>query len=247
MTWSEAVVIVVAVLAVVIVVVWRTATRLDRLHRKVVASRIALDAQLVRRAGAAHALAISGVLDPVSSLVLADAVVATDAAQGGRELAVALPDLAGFLRRDQGAASDAELLGAPGLLGGDALVHGDAPGRAIGQALAEGMPEERTQAESNLSAALRAVLADADDVAELAATEDGAALLGDLAAAWSRVHLARRFHNEAVAQAQRMRAKAGVRLLHLAGRAPMPQMVELDDVWPVELVRPGRGQGDAQG
>ena len=67
------------------------------------------------------------------------------------------------------------------------------------------------------------------------------ALVAELADAETRVLIARRFHNEAVAQAQRMRAKRGVRVLHLAGRAPMPQMVEFDDVWPAELPRPGRG------
>ena len=231
MTWSEVVVILVAIITIGVVVAWQAATRLDRLHRKVVASRIALDAQLVRRAGAAHALATSGVIDPVSALVLTDAVIATDAAQGERELLVAVPDLASLVDEHPhaGPGDQAE------------LVHGAAPPRVIGQALAEGLGEVRTHAESNLSAALRAVLADAEDVAELRSTVDGGEILTDLAAAWYRVQLARRFHNEAVAQAQRMRAKRGVRVLHLAGRAPMPQMVEFDDVWPAELPRPGRG------
>lgn len=237
MTWSEVVVVLVAVLAVGVVVAWQAATRLDRLHRKVVASRIALDAQLVRRAGAAHALASSGVVDPVSTLVLADAVIATDAAQGDRELLVAVPDLADLVNEPSGAAAGEQA----------ELVHGAAPPRVIGQALAEGLGEERTHAESNLSAALRAVLSDTEEVAELRSTVDGGEILADLAAAWYRVQLARRFHNEAVAQAQRMRAKGAVRLLRLSGRAAMPQMVEFDDVWPAELPRPGRGVVPAGG
>jgi len=53
-----------------------------------------------------------------------------------------------------------------------------------------------------------------------------------LAQACTRVQLARRFHNDAVAQAQRVRDKRVVRWAHLAGRAPVPQMVEIDDSLP---------------
>ncbi len=52
-----------------------------------------------------------------------------------------------------------------------------------------------------------------------------------------RVQLARRFHNDAVAQAQRVRRKRVVRWAHLAGRAPVPQMVEIDDTLPAGLSR----------
>ena len=66
----------------------------------------------------------------------------------------------------------------------------------------------------------------------------GDELLGTLSAAWYRAQLARRFHNEAVAQAERVRRKWWVRLFHLAGHAPMPATVELDDAAPDALVRP---------
>lgn len=216
MTWSEVVVIVVAVVGVLLVVGWRAATRLDRLHRKVVASRIALDAQLVRRASAAGDLVVAGALEPVEALLLADAVVGTGGSggQGGRELAVAVPDLADEVR-------------------------GVATGRIIGEALGEGLGPERTDAESDLSAALRGVLCSPEAVAELRTSPGIAELLESLSAAWFRVQLARRFHNEAVAQTQRMRAKWWVRAARLAGRAAMPQTVELDDAWPVGLGRPG--------
>ncbi len=64
------------VLAVLIAVAWYlsySAARLDRLHAKVEGALSALDAQLVRRAEATLELANSGVLDPASSLLLADA------------------------------------------------------------------------------------------------------------------------------------------------------------------------------
>jgi hypothetical protein len=73
MTWT---LIVLAILAVVLwgfYVSWR-ASRLDRLHNRVEAARTALDLALVRRASAASELASSGLLDPATSLLLADAV-----------------------------------------------------------------------------------------------------------------------------------------------------------------------------
>ena len=73
MTWT---IIVLAVLALVLwgfYVSWR-ASRLDRLHNRTEATRTALDLALVRRASAAAELASSGLLDPASSLLLADAV-----------------------------------------------------------------------------------------------------------------------------------------------------------------------------
>lgn len=63
-----------------------------------------------------------------------------------------------------------------------------------------------------------------------------AVLLDDLAAAAHRAQLARRFHNDAVAHAQRMRRKRVVRWATLAGRAAWPVMVEIDDGLPETLV-----------
>ena len=50
-----------------------TAGRLDRLHRKIDISRLALDAQLLRRSSVALELSSSGILDPATSILLADA------------------------------------------------------------------------------------------------------------------------------------------------------------------------------
>ena len=92
-------------------------------------------------------------------------------------------------------------------------------------------------AESELSRTVREALADDDEVAALEAEPGGAELVDALAAAWYRVQLSRRFHNEAVAQAQRVRHKLVVRGLRLAGHAPLPQTVEIDDDWPEALRR----------
>lgn len=98
----------------------------------------------------------------------------------------------------------------------------------------------RDMAESELSRTVRAVLEDREEVAAMAAAPGVAGeLLEALAAAWYRVELSRRFHNEAVAQTHRVRRKTLVRLLGLQGRAPMPRSVEIDDGWPDGLPRPG--------
>ena len=87
MTWT---IIVLAILALVLwsfYVSWR-ASRLDRLHNRVEAARTALDLALVRRASAASELASSGLLDPATSLLLADAVRrAREADSAERDLA----------------------------------------------------------------------------------------------------------------------------------------------------------------
>ncbi|GAA0625698.1 membrane protein [Sporichthya brevicatena] len=59
-----------------------TAGRLDRLHARVDSSRAALDAQLVRRSAVAMELATSGLLDPASALLIADAAHAARQAEG---------------------------------------------------------------------------------------------------------------------------------------------------------------------
>jgi len=81
------------VLVVLVMVLWGfyiswRASRLDRLHNRVEATRTALDLAMVRRSSAAYELASSGLLDPATSLLLADAVRrAKDAGQAERDLA----------------------------------------------------------------------------------------------------------------------------------------------------------------
>jgi hypothetical protein len=110
----------------------------------------------------------------------------------------------------------------------DSLAEG--PARDDGQPVAE-------EVENDLTRALLATLADPDEVARLRTGPIAADLLEALAAACTRVSLARRFHNDAVAQAQRVRRKRVVRWARLAGRAGMPQMVEIDDSVPAGLAQ----------
>jgi hypothetical protein len=189
-----------------------SASRLDRLHHRVEGARSALDAQLVRRAEAALELATSGALDPASGLLVAGAAAealaageADDEAHGGGRL------------------THARIPGA----------HTPAP-HATSRHAANGHPRDREQAESDLSRALQAAL-DQEVLTALAAHEVGQRLLDRIAAACRRVQLARRFHNDAVTAAARVRGKRVVRLARLAGRAPAPQTFEMDDDLPAGL------------
>lgn len=151
-----------------------TAGRLDRLHARVDAARAVLDAQLLRRSGAALDIASGGLLDPASAVLVADA--ATRA-------------------------------------------------RTVDDV-------DRGQAESDLTAALDAALAEPDFLDELRSEEGAEAALDELAAACRRVGHARRFHNDTVRSARRLRSKMLVRWLRLAGHAPQRDTVEFDDSVP---------------
>jgi hypothetical protein len=204
-SWAEVVLAVGVVLALVLWVVWVDASRLDRLHRRVDASRSVLDQQLVRRATVAAELATSGVLDPASSIVVGEAAWAALSAGGDPGPAGAAGDL-----REVLAETPAE------------------PVRPAADL-------DRGQLESDLTAALREVLDDPHEVALMVTDEAGSALLDELSAAWYRLQLARRFHNDAVALTRSARRAPLVRLLRLAGSAPEPVTFELDDEWPEGL------------
>lgn len=91
-------------------------------------------------------------------------------------------------------------------------------------------PDGREQAENDLSRALRAVLPSVE------VGEGPVRALEELAAAASRVGLARQFHNDAVRDTRALRGRRVPRLLHLAGHAPLPEYFEIDDT---ALPRPG--------
>jgi hypothetical protein len=80
--------------------------------------------------------------------------------------------------------------------------------------------ELRWQAESDLTAALHSI--------ELPAAE-GNPLVGELVEAVLRVSIARRIHNDVVATATMLRGRRRVRWFHLAGHAPAPRTISLDD------------------
>ena len=90
--------------------------------------------------------------------------------------------------------------------------------------------------ENDLTRALTAAFENPSDVEALRGDPIAGESLDLLAQACVRVQLARRFHNDAVAQALRVRRKPVVRWARLAGHAEWPQMVELDDTPPPGLL-----------
>jgi hypothetical protein len=77
----DVVLVVALVLAVGVLVALFSASRLDHMHGRLDTMRTSIDAQMVRRAAAAADLAASGLLDPATSLVLADAAYAAQSAE----------------------------------------------------------------------------------------------------------------------------------------------------------------------
>lgn len=141
-----------------------------------------------------------------------------------------------LVRRAAAAVEAAPLLDpATGLLvagaAADALTAGeqrDVPGGIEPPAVAE-------EVENDLTRALHAAFDDPGHVADLRHQPFAGEGLDVLAQACARVQLARRFHNDAVAQTLRVRRKPVVRWAHLAGHAQLPAMVELDDSLPAGL------------
>jgi hypothetical protein len=104
----------------------------------------------------------------------------------------------------------------------------------VGDDLLEGQHfAGREVVESDLTEALLVALAPpvSEQVRE-APGSTGEAALARVEAAGLRVQLARRFHNDAVKDVQRVRRKWVVRWFRLAGYAELPQTIEFDDALP---------------
>jgi hypothetical protein len=83
--------------------------------------------------------------------------------------------------------------------------------------------------ESDLTRALRAVFGQPGFRASLNGTEGAEELLTELESAAHQVFLARKFYNDAVAATRAARRRPLVRLLRLAGGAPLPEFFEIED------------------
>jgi len=208
-----AIIVVVVVAMLGVYVSWR-AGRLDRLHARLEARRAALDVALVRRSSVALELASSGLLDPATSLLLASAAHDARSAQNGQE---------GWgAGHGGGGGQNSGHAGRGGQNGG--------PGGEGGQELPE----------SDLTRALRAVFGQPGFRDSLNGTEGAEELLTELEGAAHQVFLARKFYNDAVAATRAARRTPLVRLLRLAGGAPLPDFFEIED----SLVGTGEaGQG----
>lgn len=238
-SWPGAVVVAVLITAVLACgwALYARAVRVDRLHRQVLGARATLEAQLLHRAQAAADLASCGALDPASGLLLARA--AHDALEA--EGPIVHDGLDPVPRLDAPP---------PGPQRGEGFQaaggRGSGRGRTTGapEARGQGAGPERSVVESDLSRVLRTVL-DEPTRAELTDPR-AAAALARLDKACSRLVLARRFHNTHVSQARSLRSQPVVRILHLAGHAPMPLTFDADDETrpePGAPAAPGTGPG----
>jgi hypothetical protein len=209
----DAIVVVVVVAMLGVYVSWR-AGRLDRLHARLEARRAALDVALVRRSSVALELASSGLLDPATSLLLASAAHDARSAQNGH-------GWEGGQRQGAGQR------------------QGDGQGQKAGQGREDGKNGQELP-ESDLTRALRAVFGQPGFRSSLDGTEGADELLSELEGAAHQVFLARKFYNDAVAATRAARRPPLVRLLRLAGGAPLPEFFEIED----SLVGTGEaGQG----
>ena len=95
--------------------------------------------------------------------------------------------------------------------------------------------DQREVAESELSQALRAVFAEVQQVEAVREAPGGEEAARELTEAVRRVPMARRFHNDAVGAARRLREHRKVRWFRLAGHAPFPMAFEMDDEPPAAL------------
>lgn len=119
------------------------------------------------------------------------------------------------------------------ILAGAASESLEAHNERAGEDLLEGQHfAGREVIESDLTQALHLALPEAELDRIRGDGAVGEAALRRLEAAALRVQLARRFHNDAVTDVQRVRAKRVVRLFRLAGHADLPQTVEFGDDLP---------------
>jgi hypothetical protein len=219
----DAIIVVVVVAILGVYVSWR-AGRLDRLHARLEARRAALDVALVRRSSVALELASSGLLDPATSLLLASAAHDARSAQNSRGWEGG---------HGQGAGQ--------GQKGGQGAGQGQkgGQGQKAGQRREDGKNGQELP-ESDLTRALRAVFGQPGFRSSLDGTEGADELLSELEGAAHQVFLARKFYNDAVAATRAARRPPLVRLLRLAGGAPLPEFFEIED----SLVGTGEaGQG----
>lgn len=113
-----------------------------------------------------------------------------------------------------------------------AMVLADAAHRAR----AASDPAGREESESALTEALLVAFDDPDALPD-AGQPWAHELVAELASATRRVQTARRLHNDTVTVTRARRRSPFVRVLRLAGRAPMPQPEEFDDRVPAAFRR----------
>lgn len=182
--------IAVALLVILLLILWSLAGRIDRLHRRVVATRGRLARHLVKRSGHAIQLAEAGVLPKDDTKRLREAATAA-------------------------------LLSAEIPLAPDGLEPATDKTDPVDV-------QRRLATETRLATVLSEVLT-LDVRGELEEDPLLAAQLESFDDEVYRAYLALSLHNQDVAQVRDLRSNWLARIFHLAGAAPMPEEVQLDD------------------
>lgn len=129
-----------------------------------------------------------------------------------------LLDAAHRARTASDASTSSDLSDSPGLSGSASSgLLGSSDSASSGRSGSLGSAEEREQRESALTRAINATGTEIEPWA------------GELNLAMRRVQLARRFHNDIVVSTRDLRRRRLVSWLRLAGHAPMPDTIELED------------------
>ncbi len=120
-------------------------------------------------------------------------------------------------------------------------VFDPATSQLLGQAVHAARTVERADrlawsvAESQLTQTLILTLSDPADVADMAGDDEVADLLEELSGACRQVELSRRFLNDGVDACRQIRKHRLIRWFRLAGHAPWPHGLDLDDGAPPGL------------
>lgn len=201
MPWWEWTLIIVAVLAILILAIriWTLAVRIDRLHRRIVAAKLALGRILVKRASDSLQLAASGFLSAEDSQKLEDA-----AKNSLKRLD--LPQMNGKPE----SVSDIEKFSTRPVNG----LHEPA--------------EPAYVIESELSETLRMILTPSQRES-FATDPLGQQLLEELDSTCYRLTVVRSLYNQDVSQVFDLRRLWISRIFHLAGRASLPAYLDFDD------------------
>ena len=118
-----------------------------------------------------------------------------------------------------------------------ALVLADAADAALARGRDSGAAFDpaRCAAESALTKAVDIALGDRETVDDLLDQPGGEPTVTSLASSIQKAAWSRRFHNDTVRSCLAVRRQRLVRLFRLAGSAPLPRTVELDDEVPAAL------------
>lgn len=213
-------------LGIIILAVTNVARRIGRLNTLLIKSRRNLDYALNARANAARDFASSGALDIAASLLLAES-----ADECLREATTPLiDDGLDSVERTSGGAH-----------GKDSTRRTDCES-ALSRTLRLTVDELDNAGALEAGAANSAIETHSDNEdtkgtslhygntpSRLALTDEQKRLFSELQRARFDVRMARSFHNSHVDQVRRLRRTSLVRIFRLAGRAPVPQTIDIDD------------------